>query len=85
MKSNNILMILITLSFAGAVWLINKNGALMHDKVNLNREMEMLNVRISNVEEKIEEIEIDMFNMGIQLNRIESKLGDGMVVSSNKK
>jgi hypothetical protein len=66
-------MILIRLSFAGAVWLINKNGALMHDKVNLNREMEMLNVRISNVEGKIEEIEIDMFNMGIQLNRIESK------------
>lgn len=64
MKTNNILMILIILSFAGAVWLITENHALKH------REIDMMD-RWFNMEEDLGNMQMEIFDMKTQMNRIE--------------
>ena len=69
MKTNNILMILIILSFAGAVWLINENHALKH------REIDMLD-RWFHMEEDLSDMQVEIFDMKTQMNRIESLIDE---------
>ena len=64
MKSNNIMLILIILSFAGAVWLITENNALKA------REIDMID-KWFDVEKEIGTLENDVRDMKRQMNRIE--------------
>ena len=64
MKTNNILMILIILSFAGATWLITENHALKH------REIDMLDKWFT-MEEDLGNMQMEIFDMKTQMNRIE--------------
>ena len=64
MKTNNILLILIILSFAGAVWLITENHALK------SREIDMID-RWFNMEEDLGNMQMEIFDMKTQMNRIE--------------
>ena len=72
MKTNNILLILIILSFAGAVWLITENHALK------SREIDMID-RWFTMEEDLGNMQMEIFDMKTQMNRIESLI-DEMVV-----
>jgi len=69
MKTNNILMILIILSFAGAVWLINENHALK------SREIDMID-RWFTMEEDLGNMQMEIFDMKTQMNRIESLIDE---------
>jgi hypothetical protein len=69
MKTNNILMILIILSFTGAVWLINENHTLKH------REIDMLD-RWFHMEEDLSDMQVEIFDMKTQMNRIESLIDE---------
>jgi hypothetical protein len=69
MKTNNILMILIILSFAGAVWLITENNALKA------REFDMID-RWFTMEEDLGKLELEIFDMRTQMNRIEMMIDD---------
>ena len=71
MKTNNILLILIILSFAGAVWLVTENNALKH------REIKMID-KWFDMEDDIVTLEGEVHDMKIQMDRIESMI-DGMV------
>jgi hypothetical protein len=64
MKTNNILLILIILSFAGAVWLITENHALK------TREIDMID-RWFTMEEDLGNMQMEIFDMKTQMNRIE--------------
>ena len=64
MKTNNILLILIILTFAGAVWLITENNALKQ------REFDMLD-KWFNMEEDLGNMQMEIFDMKTQMNRIE--------------
>jgi len=64
MKTNNILLILIILSFAGATWLITENNALKQ------REFDMLD-KWFNMEEDLGNMQMEIFDMKTQMNRIE--------------
>jgi hypothetical protein len=64
MKTNNILLILIILSFAGAVWLITENHALK------SREIDMID-RWFSMEEDLGNMQMEIFDMKTQMNRIE--------------
>ena len=64
MKTNNILLILIILSFAGAVWLITENHALK------SREIDMID-KWFNMEEDLGNMQMEIFDMKTQMNRIE--------------
>ena len=64
MKTNNILLILIILSFAGATWLITENNALKQ------REFDMLD-KWFNMEEDLGSMQMEIFDMKTQMNRIE--------------
>ena len=64
MKTNNILMILIILSFAGAVWLITENHALK------SREIDMID-RWFTMEKDLGNMQLEIFDMKTQMNRIE--------------
>ena len=64
MKTNNILLILIILSFAGAVWLITENHALK------SREIDMID-RWFTMEEDLGNMQMEIFDMKTQMNRIE--------------
>ena len=64
MKTNNILLILIILSFAGAVWLITENHALK------TREINMMD-KWFNMEEDLGSMQMEIFDMKTQMNRIE--------------
>ena len=64
MKSNNILLILIILSFAGATWLITENNALKA------REIDMID-RWFTMEEDLGSMQMEIFDMKTQMNRIE--------------
>ena len=64
MKTNNILLILIILSFAGAVWLITENHALK------SREIDMMD-KWFNMEEDLGSMQMEIFDMKTQMNRIE--------------
>ena len=57
-------MILIILSFAGAVWLITENHALK------SREIDMID-RWFNMEEDLGNMQMEIFDMKTQMNRIE--------------
>ena len=69
MKTNNILMILIILSFAGAVWLITENHALK------SREIDMID-RWFTMEEDLGNMQLEIFDMKTQMNRIESLIDE---------
>ena len=69
MKTNNILLILIILSFAGAVWLITENHALKH------REIDMMD-KWFNMEEDLGNMQMEIFDMKTQMNRIESLIDE---------
>ena len=56
-------MILIILSFAGAVWLITENHALK------SREIDMID-RWFNMEEDLGNMQMEIFDMKTQMNRI---------------
>ena len=64
MKTNNILMILIILTFAGATWLITENHALK------SREIDMMD-KWFNMEEDLGNMQVEIFDMKTQMNRIE--------------
>jgi len=72
MKTNNILMILIILSFAGATWLINENNRLKCSEVDMIDKWFTL-------EEDLGNMQVEIFDMKTQMNRIESLI-DGMAV-----
>ena len=57
-------MILIILSFAGAVWLITENHALK------TREIDMID-KWFNMEEDLGNMQMEIFDMKTQMNRIE--------------
>tara|TARA_B100001113_G_C20658810_1_gene426891 strand:+ start:149 stop:400 length:252 start_codon:yes stop_codon:yes gene_type:complete len=69
MKTNNILMILIILSFAGATWLITENHALK------SREIDMID-RWFTMEEDLGNMQLEIFDMKTQMNRIESLIDE---------
>jgi len=69
MKTNNILMILIILSFAGATWLITENHALK------SREIDMLDKWFT-MEEDLGNMQMEIFDMKTQMNRIESLIDE---------
>jgi len=69
MKTNNILLILIILSFAGATWLITENHALK------SREIDMLD-RWFTMEEDLGNMQLEIFDMKTQMNRIESLIDE---------
>lgn len=57
-------MILIILTFAGATWLITENHALK------NREIDMMD-KWFNMEEDLGNMQVEIFDMKTQMNRIE--------------
>ena len=69
MKTNNILMILIILSFTGATWLITENHALK------SREIDMLDKWFT-MEEDLGNMQMEIFDMKTQMNRIESLIDE---------
>ena len=69
MKTNNILLILVILTFAGAVWLITENNALKH------REIKMID-KWFDMEDDIVELEEEVHDMKIQMDRIEDMIDD---------
>ena len=69
MKTNNILLILVILTFAGAIWLITENNALKH------REIKMID-KWFDMEDDIVELEEEVHDMKIQMDRIEDMIDD---------
>ena len=69
MKTNNILLILVILTFAGAIWLITENNALKH------REIKMID-KWFDMEDDIVELEEEVHDMKIQMDRIEGMIDD---------
>ena len=69
MKTNNILLVLVILTFAGAVWLITENNGLKH------REIKMID-KWFDMEDDIVELEEEVHDMKIQMDRIESMIDD---------
>ena len=69
MKTNNILLVLVILTFAGAVWLITENNALKH------REIKMID-KWFDMEDDIVELEEEVHDMKIQMDRIENMIDD---------
>ena len=69
MKTNNIMLILVILTFARAVWLITENNALKH------REIKMID-KWFDMEDDIVELEEEVKDMKIQMDRIESMIDD---------
>ena len=69
MKTNNIMLILVILTFAGAVWLITENNALKH------REIKMID-KWFDMEDDIVELEEEVHDMKIQMDRIEDMIDD---------
>ena len=69
MNTNNIMLVLVILTFAGAVWLITENNAL-----NL-REIKMID-KWFEMEDDIVELEEEVKDMKIQMDRIESMIDD---------
>jgi len=69
MKTNNILMILIILTFAGATWLITEN----HDLKS--REIDMMD-KWFHMEEDLSDMQVEIFDMKTQMNRIESLIDE---------
>ena len=69
MKTNNILLVLIILMFAGATWLITENHALKRS------EIDMLD-KWFNMEEDLSNMQMEIFDMKTQMNRIESLIDE---------
>jgi len=69
MKTNNILLILIILSFAGATWLITENSRLKRS------EMDMIDKWFT-LEEDLGSMQVEIFDMKTQMNRIEMMIDD---------
>lgn len=69
MKTNNILLILIILTFAGATWLITENHALKRS------EMDMIDKWFT-LEEDLGNMQMEIFDMKNQMNRIEMMIDD---------
>ena len=73
----NLTIVLIILSFAGAVWLITENNALHQ------REMQMMD-KWFDMEDDIVQLEGEVQDMKNQMDRIESMI-DGMTEMANNK
>ena len=69
MKTNNILLILIILSFAGATWLITENSRLKRS------ELDMIDKWFT-LEEDLGNMQMEIFDMKGQMNRIEMMIDD---------
>ena len=69
MKTNNIMLVLVILTFAGAVWLITENNALKH------REIKMID-KWFDMEDDIVELEEEVHDMKLQMDRIEGMIDD---------
>ena len=69
MKTNNILLILIILSFAGATWLITENSRLKRS------ELDMIDKWFT-LEEDLGNMQMEIFDMKSQMNRIEMMIDD---------
>ena len=69
MKTNNILLILIILSFAGATWLITENHALKRSEIDMIDKWFTL-------EEDLGNMQMEIFDMKSQMNRIEMMIDD---------
>ena len=69
MKTNNIMLVLVILTFAGAVWLITENNALKH------REIKMID-KWFDMEDDMVELEEEVHDMKIQMDRIEDMIDD---------
>ena len=69
MKTNNILLILIILSFAGAVWLITENSRLKRSEIDMIDKWFTL-------EEDLGNMQMEIFDMKSQMNRIEMMIDD---------
>ena len=69
MKTNNIMLILVILTFAGAIWLITENNALKH------REIKMID-KWFDMEDDMVELEEEVHDMKIQMDRIEDMIDD---------
>ena len=69
MKTNNILLVLIILSFAGATWLITENSRLKRS------ELDMIDKWFT-LEEDLGSMQIEIFDMKSQMNRIEMMIDD---------
>ncbi len=69
MKTNNILLVLIILSFAGATWLITENSRLKRS------ELDMIDKWFT-LEEDLGSMQMEIFDMKSQMNRIEMMIDD---------
>ena len=69
MKTNNILLILIILSFAGATWLITENSRLKRSEIDMIDKWFTL-------EEDLGNMQMEIFDMKSQMNRIEMMIDD---------
>ena len=69
MKTNNILLILIILSFAGATWLITENSRLKRSEIDMIDKWFTL-------EEDLGSMQVEIFDMKTQMNRIEMLIDD---------
>ena len=69
MKTNNILLVLIILSFAGATWLITENSRLKRS------ELDMIDKWFT-LEEDLGNMQMEIFDMKGQMNRIEMMIDD---------
>ena len=68
-KINNIMLGLIMLTFVGAIWLITENSALK------SREIDMMD-KWFHMEEDLSDMQVEIFDMKTQMNRIESLIDE---------
>ena len=68
-KINNIMLGLIMLTFVGAIWLITENSALK------SREIDMME-KWFHMEEDLSDMQVEIFDMKNQMNRIESLIDE---------
>lgn len=68
-KINNIMLGLIMLTFVGAIWLMTENSALK------SREIDMMD-KWFHMEEDLSDMQVEIFDMKNQMNRIESLIDE---------
>ena len=68
-KINNIMLGLIMLTFVGAIWLMTENSALK------SREIDMMD-KWFHMEEDLSDMQVEIFDMKTQMNRIESLIDE---------
>jgi len=68
-KINNIMLGLIMLTFVGAIWLMTENSALK------SREIDMME-KWFHMEEDLSDMQVEIYDMKNQMNRIESLIDE---------